>query len=353
MSLNGETSNPYGRVAADGSVYLVTSEGERKVGSWQAGSPSEGLAHYTRRYEDLVTDVALLAARLRSKAAAPQKTLESARRIQQSLSEAAVVGDIAALEVQLAAVIEQAESAAAAASTAKKAARQAALSAKEELVARAEQLTGSTAWKQTGEDFTRLLTQWKAAPATDRATDKALWKRYAAARDEFNKRRGAHFSTLDNTRKVALARKEELATAATALAESTQWQTTAPKLKQLMAEWKELPRLAKDTEEKLWNRFRTAQDTFFAARSAAFSQADEERKRHREQEQAARTQRSEHDKAHNPLLDSIRRQVQRTQQQLQRARGAGNASAVAELEQALDAKQHILTLAEGARSSKN
>ncbi len=352
MSPNGETSNPYGRVADDGTVYLVTPDGERAVGSWQAGSPSEGLAHYTRRYDDLVTDVDLLERRLHSKAAAPQKTLESARKIQQSLPEAAVVGDIAALEVRLATVIGQAKGAALAASDVKKAARQAALEAKEELVARAEQLAGSTAWKQTGEQFAQLLAQWKAAPIIDRTADKALWKRYAAARDEFNKRRGAHFSTLDTTRKAALARKVELIDAAELLADSTQWQATAGKLKELMAEWKELPRLAKSGEEQLWNRFRAAQDRFFAHRSAAFSQADSERKRHREQQHALRAQQSEHDKAHNPLLESMRQQVHRTGQQLERARSTGDASAVAEFEQALRHKQHILALAEGIGSSK-
>jgi|GEM_PF-5083765 len=353
MSPNGETSNSYGRVADDGTVYLITPDGERAVGSWQAGAPSEGLAHYMRRYDDLVTDVDLLAGRLRSKAAAPAQTLDSARRIAHSLPQAAVVGDIAALEIRLTAVIEQATNAALAASTAKKAVRQAALGAKEDLVTRAEQLADSTAWKQTSAQFVELLAQWKTAPVTDRATDRGLWKRYAAARDEFNKRRGAHFSALDTTRKAAAARKVELVDAAVALADSTQWQTTADKLKKLMVEWKELPRLAKDAEERLWNRFRAAQDAFFVQRSQALSQADEERRRRREQQEAARTQRSEQIKTDNPLLESMRQQVHRTQQQLERAHLTGNTSAIVELERALRGKQHILALAEGNNASAN
>ncbi|MGH3804064.1 MAG: DUF349 domain-containing protein, partial [Pseudonocardiaceae bacterium] len=74
MSPHGEASNQYGRVDKDGTVYLKTSDGERAVGSWQAGTPDEGLAHYSRRYDDVHTDVTLLASRLNTKAANPQHT---------------------------------------------------------------------------------------------------------------------------------------------------------------------------------------------------------------------------------------------------------------------------------------
>ena len=32
-------SDPWGRVAEDGTVFVRTAEGERQVGSWQAGQP--------------------------------------------------------------------------------------------------------------------------------------------------------------------------------------------------------------------------------------------------------------------------------------------------------------------------
>jgi len=39
-------SDAWGRVADDGTVYVRTAEGERVVGSWQAGSPDEALAFF-------------------------------------------------------------------------------------------------------------------------------------------------------------------------------------------------------------------------------------------------------------------------------------------------------------------
>ena len=59
------TSTAWGRIAEDGTVYVRTAdEGERVVGSWQAGTPEEGLAHFVRRYDDLATEVGLLETRL-------------------------------------------------------------------------------------------------------------------------------------------------------------------------------------------------------------------------------------------------------------------------------------------------
>lgn len=348
MSQTGETSNKYGRVNEDGTAYLITPQGERAVGSWQAGTPSEGFAHFTRRYEDMSTDVNLLAARLASKAASPQQTVESALRIQQSLPDAAIIGDVAALESKLNTIIEQARAAAGTVTAEKKAARERAVAHKEELVAQAEQLAGSTQWKATGEQLAEIARQWKAESTADRTTDKALWKRYAAARDEFNKRRGSHFSTLDAARKVTAAQKEDLISRTEALADSTDWGPAAAQLKQLMTEWKSLPRLAKDTEDQLWKRFRTAQDHFFARRSQALSEAEQERKQHRAAQQVAGDQRREKAAANNPLLAQIREQVERATKHLERARNSGDATAIAESEQALRSKQHVLKLAERA-----
>src|SRR5690606_8984965 len=61
----------YGRIDADGTVYVKTADGERVVGSWQAGTPEEGLAHFARRFADLVTEVDLIESRLAGGVADP------------------------------------------------------------------------------------------------------------------------------------------------------------------------------------------------------------------------------------------------------------------------------------------
>ena len=57
-------SDPWGRVAEDGTVYCRTAEGEREIGSWQAGSPDEALAFFKRKFDALETEVSLLEQRI-------------------------------------------------------------------------------------------------------------------------------------------------------------------------------------------------------------------------------------------------------------------------------------------------
>jgi len=270
------TDTQWGRVAEDGTVYVRTAEGERAVGSWQAGTPDEGLAHFVRRYEDLATEVGLLETRLGSGAASASSTSVAATKLRGSLPEANVVGDLAALDERLAKLIELAESKRADEKVAKAAAAEKATAAKRTLVDEAEKLSESTQWKATGDRLREIVEEWRTIKGVDRKLDTELWKRISAARTEFSRRRGAHFATLDEQRKEAVAQKEKLVAEAEALSESTEWTPTANRYKSLMAQWKKVGRASKDVDDALWQRFRAAQDAFFARRSAAFDERDSE-----------------------------------------------------------------------------
>ena len=60
------SSDPWGRVDETGTVYVRTADGEQVVGSWQAGSPEEALAHFERKYEGLVVEIGLLERRVKT-----------------------------------------------------------------------------------------------------------------------------------------------------------------------------------------------------------------------------------------------------------------------------------------------
>ncbi|MBV9313035.1 MAG: DUF349 domain-containing protein [Pseudonocardia sp.] len=273
------SGNParWGRVADDGTVYLVMATGERVVGSWQAGEPEEGLAHFARRFDDLLTEAELLSTRLATGGVDPKHTLASARQLGTGLADAAVVGDVAGLAAYLDALVQQAEEAISGARAAREAARAEAINRKEELATEAEQLADETTqWKQAGDRFKSILDEWRTIRGIDRKTDEQLWKRFSRARDAFNRRRGSHFAELDRQRAAAKARKEELAIEAESLSESTDWNATAARYKQLMAEWKAAGRAQKESDDALWQRFRAAQETFFSRRSAVFSERDTE-----------------------------------------------------------------------------
>jgi len=393
----------FGRVDEDGTVYVKTAAGERVVGSWQAGTPEEGLAHFARRFADLVTEVDLLEARLASGAADPGHTITSLRRLRSSLDEAHVVGDLDGLAERLDKLAVVADEKAGEARAARDAARGEALARKTVLVEEAEQIAAeSTQWKVAGDRLRQILDEWKTIKGIDKKSDGELWKRYSAARDAFTRRRGTHFANLDAQRKQATGRKDELVAEAEALKDSTDWTITANRLKELMAEWKAAPRAAKDVEQKLWERFRAAQDAFFAHRSEVFSARDAEQKASLDKRHALlaeaegldvdadpraaqarlreiqaqwhdtgkisreaaggldRRLRTVDDKVRaamdtawrrttpesNPLLTQMREQVAEAEARLARAEAAGDAKRVREAQDALTAKRRFLELAE-------
>ncbi|CCG04532.1 DUF349 domain-containing protein [Blastococcus saxobsidens] len=258
----------WGRVDEDGTVYVRTADGEREVGSWQAGDAEAGLAHYGRRFDDLATEVSLLEARLKAHTGNPAEIKNKAQALAGSIPTAAAVGDLEGLAARARAMVATADSAAADSRAEKAAARAAQIARKEALAAEAEQIAAeSTAWKAAGDRLKAIVEEWKTIRGIDRKTDEALWSRFAAARDAFGRRRGTHFAQLDAQRGEARAAKQELITEAQRLSASTDWGPTSAAMRSLMDRWKAVPRTGRDGDDDLWKEFRAAQDAFFAARA--------------------------------------------------------------------------------------
>jgi hypothetical protein len=270
-------ASDWGRIDDDGTVYVRTADGERAIGSWQAGDREAGLAFYVRRYEDLETEVQLLEKRLESGAGDPAHTRSTATALKEQVANAAAIGDLASLDRRLDALLAAAEEKAGAAAAAREQARADAIAAKEALVAEAEKIAESaTSWKASGDRLRAIVDEWRQIKGIDRKTDDALWKRFAAARDAFSRRRGQHFAQLDAERSTVKEAKERLIARAEELSVSTDWKETTAAMRDLMTEWKAAGRAGRDVEDALWARFRAAQDAFFNRRSETFAERDAE-----------------------------------------------------------------------------
>ncbi|KAA0112140.1 DUF349 domain-containing protein [Mycolicibacterium sp. P1-5] len=267
----------FGRVDEDGTVWLITSAGERNIGSWQAGDTEAAYAHFGRRFEDLATEVTLMETRLASGTGDARKIKAAAASLAETLPTASVLGDLDALAARLGAIRDHAEETAAADRARRDEHRAEQTARKEALAVEAEELAAnSTQWKVAGDRLRAILDEWRTITGLDRKTDDALWKRYSAARETFNRRRGSHFADLDRERAGAKHAKEQLCVRAEELSGSTDWSATASAFRDLLAEWKAAGRAAKDVDDALWHRFKAAQDTFFAARNAVSAERDTE-----------------------------------------------------------------------------
>jgi hypothetical protein len=267
----------FGRVDADGTVWLINAAGERVIGSWQAGDTEAAFAHFGRRFDDLSTEVALMEERLASGTGDARKIKATAAGLAESLPTANVLGDVDALAARLTSIGKHAEAVAAADRSRREEHRVAQTARKEALAVEAEELANtSTQWKAAGDRLRAILDEWKTISGLDRKTDDALWKRYSTARETFNRRRGSHFAELDRERSGARDAKERLCQQAEELADSTDWGATSAEFRKLLTEWKASGRAARDVDDALWRRFKAAQDIFFKARNAATAERDTE-----------------------------------------------------------------------------
>ncbi len=400
-------NDPWGRVDADGTVYVRTADGERVIGSWQAGSPEEALAFYQRKFASLDTEVSLLEQRITTTDLSPAQARSAIERLLGSVTDAHAIGDLGQLHARLETLTGKVDERQEEVRAQRDQVRTEARSVKEAIVAEAEQIAAeATHWQNSSERLRQLLEEWKAAPRADRAVETALWKRLSAARNAFNKRRKAYFAELTEERDEARSRKETLCAEAEELADSTDWAATAASFRELMRSWKAAGRAARADEDELWARFKAAQDTFFRARSEVYSAKDAALREHAEVkaqlleeagklvpvtdvraaraalrgiqerwEQAGPVPREAHERLESGLrriedavrkaedaqwrrsnpealarargtVDQLRTAITGLEEQLAKAQGADNPRAVQEAQEALDARRSWLVEAE-------
>ncbi|QIY61680.1 DUF349 domain-containing protein [Streptomyces sp. RPA4-2] len=270
------SSDPWGRVDETGTVYVRTADGEQVVGSWQAGSPDEALAYFERKYEGLVVEIGLLEKRVKTTDLSAKDAQTAIDHIRSQVDAHHAVGDLAALKVRLDKLVETVDSRREERKVQRAKQSDEARHSKEALVVEAEELAQSDQWRAAGERLRSLVDTWKGLPRLDRKSDDELWHRFSHARSAFSKRRKAHFASLDAQREDARKTKEKLVAEAESLSASSDWGPTAARYRELMADWKAAGRAQREHEDDLWNRFRGAQDVFFAARGSVFAERDAE-----------------------------------------------------------------------------
>ncbi|MFI5755691.1 DUF349 domain-containing protein [Streptomyces sp. NPDC051569] len=270
------SSDPWGRVDETGTVYVRTAEGEQVVGSWQAGSPDEALAYFERKYEGLVVEIGLLERRVKTTDLSAKDAAVAIEHLRGQVDEHHAVGDLEALRKRLDELVATVDARREERKVQRAKQTDESRQAKEALVVEAESLAESEQWRSAGERLRALVDIWKGLPRLDRKSDDELWHRFSHARSAFSKRRKAHFAALDAQREDARKVKEKLVAEAEALSGSTDWGATAARYRELMTDWKAAGRAQRESEDDLWNRFRGAQDVFFAARGEVFAERDAE-----------------------------------------------------------------------------
>lgn len=126
----------------------------------------------------------------------------------------------------------------------------------------------STQWKQASADLTALFDAWQSqqqnGPRLPKALSQQLWKRFRDARAIVEKHRREFYAELDDTHKAARERKTRLAEKAEALV--PKGEDGIGSYRTLLDEWKTVGRAGKKVDDALWARFKAAGDALYGAR---------------------------------------------------------------------------------------
>ena len=151
----------------------------------------------------------------------------------------------------------------------------------EELVANAEIF-----WKDKFKAVQEIQENWKNIGMVPKDNYAALNKRFKDAVNAFYAQHKENVKHEDESREANYEKKVALCIEAEALKDSTDWNATSTKLKQLQDAWKATGPVPKSKSDEIWTRFRTACDSFFEKKRSHFEEMDAAKQKNLEQKQA-------------------------------------------------------------------
>ncbi|MEK6477020.1 DUF349 domain-containing protein [Catalinimonas sp. 4WD22] len=118
-------------------------------------------------------------------------------------------------------------------------------------------------WNQKTKEIQALQKRWDAVGPMPREKAKEVNKKFWSNFKQFFANKGNFFKQLDAQREGNLEKKEQLVEKAESLKESNDWQKTANELKRLQREWKDIGPVPEKVRNEIYQRFKSACDTFF------------------------------------------------------------------------------------------
>jgi hypothetical protein len=131
-------------------------------------------------------------------------------------------------------------------------------------------------WQEITAKLLELQAAWRKIGHAGKQHNDGIWTRFRSACDNLFKSKNDFYSRRKHEYAANLQLKTELCIQAEALQENTDWKSTSEELKRLQDEWKKIGFAGDRQSEKIWKRFRSACDAFFAKKSEHFSSRDKD-----------------------------------------------------------------------------
>ncbi|MBQ2181576.1 MAG: DUF349 domain-containing protein [Bacteroidaceae bacterium] len=141
------------------------------------------------------------------------------------------------------------------------------LKLKEELVAQAEALKDSTAWKETTDAIIALQKKWKEIGTVPKKFSDDVWNRFNAACDAFFEAKKAANSSQRSEQNENLQKKQAIIDELAAIDPATEEGDYRPKLRKAQEDWNNIGHVPYKVKEDIYKAFRTQMDRLYGALS--------------------------------------------------------------------------------------
>ena len=141
------------------------------------------------------------------------------------------------------------------------------LKLKEELVAQAEALKDSTAWKETTDAIIALQKKWKEIGTVPKKFSDDVWNRFNAACDAFFEAKKAANSSQRSEQNENLQKKQAIIDELAAIDPATEEGDYRPKLRKAQEEWNAIGHVPYKVKEDIYKAFRAQMDRLYGALS--------------------------------------------------------------------------------------
>ena len=150
------------------------------------------------------------------------------------------------------------------------------LDMKIELCEKAEELLDEKSITKAFKALQKLHEEWKEVGPVPQDKKDEIWDRFKSATDKINQIRREHYAQLEEEQTANLEAKKTLCEKAEELiaedyASVNAWQKKSDELSEIFGVWKTVGPAGKKENEEIWQRFRTAMDTFFAKKKTFFA----------------------------------------------------------------------------------
>lgn len=127
-------------------------------------------------------------------------------------------------------------------------------------------------WNDLTAALDELLKVWKTIGPVPREVNEDIWTKFKGIIDKHYEEKKEYFGTIRDEQNSNYQKKVELCLKAEAIAKREDWKKATEELLQLQQEWKQIGATSRKVSEKVWQRFRSACDEFFAKKGEFFKE---------------------------------------------------------------------------------